>query len=590
MKRIFLSFIIFNVILSQCDNVSSYVCQLNPECEWFSETTEGMCSELNQTECQSGQYNYCYWNGWGGSGECMGGNYILKNEYCVDANNAINDFVDNVAIRGLSTLLKSSGFKEVYEDNETKFILDQYSERIIISYDDIHINPNGFEIEGVGFYIGHYPEENYNNDADQSVLFKIGSIEMNLSLDQLLYLLEQIIYDENLGKLSSFNINAKNIEVDTYQNPKYVRALYDLEDYIDESRYSEMSYSLEEADFEFDGYLNQKIIEDMNDGALPDINQSLKFFIKNFAINKLIGAGGIDYSKNFDFAGIFNSPILEDNLLKIEYCNIEAEYLPKSNKIQFLFDIEHPFIGFKTALNAGISIDYHNPEDSQWNSAYTEFELRYKFPEIMDLNFDEIIDTYGKEVALLSRLPNAGNLGFALQYDNLQSSIDLLTQSSRGERDALLSLISNGTLSLNGNFKNLGFNVLEINTLMDHFERPQDKNRIEKSDYINLNIDNFSADANIQKNNVNLKSELYTNLFKAELNGDIDIYDPENPWVNKLNLTISNVNDIVMNYIKWFEKKEHVKIETSPYSNDINISIYGNLNNPQIRGIGPANK
>ena len=37
-------------------------------------------------------------------------------------------------------------------------------------------------------------------------------------------------------------------------------------------------------------------------------------------------------------------------------------------------------------------------------------------------------------------------------------------------------------------------------------------------------------------------------------------------------------------------KKEHVKIETSPYSNDINISIYGNLNNPQIRGIGPANK
>ena len=70
---------------------------------------------------------------------------------------------------------------------------------------------------------------------------------------------------------------------------------------------------------------------------------------------------------------------------------------------------------------------------------------------------------------------------------------------------------------------------------------------------------------------MNLKSELYTNLFKAELNGDIDIYDPENPWVNKLNLNIYNVNDIVMDYIKIIEQEGRVKIETNTYNNDINI-------------------
>ena len=45
-----------------------------------------------------------------------------------------------------------------------------------------------------------------------------------------------------------------------------------------------------------------------------------------------------------------------------------------------------------------------------------------------------------------------------------------------------------------------------------------------------------------------------------------------------------------MDYIKIIEEEGRFKIETNPYSNDINISVYGNLKNPQIRGIGPANQ
>ena len=592
MKKLCLSFIIFNILLSQCDNVSEYVCQLNPKCEWFSEVKEGACSELNQVECQNGQYHYCYWNyGYGAQGDCSGGNYTMINGYCMDADNVINDFVDNVAIRGLSTLLKASGFKEVYEDNATKFILDERNERFIISYDDIHINPNGFEIDGLGFYVGAFrnvSDTGYDVKPDISASLSIGSITMDLSLDQLLYLIEQIIYDENLGKLSSFNISSKNIQVDMYQDSRHVRPLYDLEDYMDDNRYSEMSYSLEEANFSFDGYINQKMIEDIDDGILPDINQSLKFFIKNFMINKLIGLNGEDHSKNFDFAGIFSSRILEDNLLKIEYCNIEAEYLPQNNKIQFLFDIEHPFIGFKSVINSGISINYHDPEDSKWNSAYAEFELRYKFPEMIDLNLDKIIDIYGQEEIITNRLPNVGNLGLSLQYDNLQSSIDEIKEGNINPRSAILNIIGSGKLNLNGNLKNMALSIVEINSFTDMLEN----NRYGKTeyDYINLNVDSFSADANIQRNNVNLTSKLYTNLFKAELNGDIDIYDTQNPWVNKLNLNIYNVNDIVMDYIRIIEKEGRVKIENNAYNNDINISIYGNLKNPQIRGIGPVDR
>ena len=149
MKKIYLSFIIFNILLSQCDNASKYVCQINPACEWFSEVEKGVCSDLEQSECQAGQYNYCYWSyGYGSQGECSGGNYIMRNEYCMDANNAINDFVDNVAIRALSTLLKASGFRQSSDNN---FILDDNDTRFTISYNDINLTL--FSVRGVFFLL-----------------------------------------------------------------------------------------------------------------------------------------------------------------------------------------------------------------------------------------------------------------------------------------------------------------------------------------------------------------------------------------------------------------------------------------------------
>jgi len=271
-----------------------------------------------------------------------------------------------------------------------------------------------------------------------------------------------------------------------------------------------------------------------------------------------------------------------DDLLKIEYCNIEAEYLPKSNKIQLLFDIEHPFAGFKSLVNSGVSINYNDPEDSKWNSAYAEFELRYKFPEIIDLDLEKVVDIYGHEEILTTRVPNSANVGFSIKYDDLQSSIDKIKNRQNRFMDAALDAIGDGKLNLNGDLKNLGVSFVEI----ESFKRGIDR----EYEYINLNVDNFSADANIQRNNVNIKSQLYTNLFKAELNGDVDIYDPENPWVNKLTLNVYNVTDIVMDYIKIIEEEGRFKIETNPYSNDINISIYGNLKNPQIRGIEPLDR
>tara|TARA_Y100001970_G_scaffold122493_2_gene151871 strand:+ start:44047 stop:45789 length:1743 start_codon:yes stop_codon:yes gene_type:complete len=568
------------VILSQCDNASSYACQLNPACEWISESTEGLCSELNQQECQSGQYNYCYWQGWGEQAQCTGGNYISKKEYCIDANNAINEFVDNVAIRGLSTLLKSAGFREVYKDNKTKFMLDDGRDRFIISYDDIRISPNGFEVDNLEFYVGYYPNKEYDYKADKSLLVSLGIIKMDLSLDQLLYLVEQIIYDENLGKVSSFNINSKDMKLEFYQHPKYTDPMRRPEDYLEADEYSQVAYSLGEASFTFDGYLNQKILEDINrNGVLPNINQSLKFFIRNFSVDKLIGYDGEDLSDNFNFDNFVELPT--EDLLKIKYWNIEAEYLPKNNKIQLLFDIDHPFLGFTASLGSDVFIDTYNPEDSRWNSAFSEFEVRYQYPQLIDLNMNRLIDYLGEEPVFLTGLPNSGNLQANVKFENLQSSIDLLKDSK--EEEAFLNLLSNSELTVNGQINNIGLSIVDQMTWNKGIG-------IDNDSYTDFNIDNLSITGSVKKNNVSLKSNLNTNLFKADLNGDIDLYDPDNPWINKFDLNIYNINDFIMNWIKQIEKEERFKLDSNGYNNDINISVYGNSKSPQIRGIGPATR
>ena len=216
------------------------------------------------------------------------------------------------------------------------------------------------------------------------------------------------------------------------------------------------------------------------------------------------------------------------------------------------------------------------------NTVFSEFELRYQYPQSINLDIDKLFDYFGEEAVFLTGLPNSGNLQANLKFTNLQSSIDLL--KDRQEEEAIVNLLSNGELTLNGQINNIGLSIIESQALIDRATELKDYN------YTDLNIDNLFLSGTVKKNNVSLKSNLNTNLFKADLNGDIDLYDPDNPWINKLDLNIYNINDFIIKWAREFEKEARFKLDSNGYNNDINISIYGNSKSPQIRGIEPVNR
>ena len=669
MKKIFLSIIILNVLLSQCDNVSSYVCQLNPECEWFSESTEGMCSELNQDQCQSGQYNYCYWNGWGGSGECMGGNYILKNEYCGNANNIITKYVDKKIDDGLVRLLLDAGFQKIEINNEKIFRLREGKETFSLSYSDIKIRSNGVELIKPKLQL-----EERNNTIS---ILTFESISINLSFNQIIYMLEELIYDEELTKLSSFDLNFKN-------------GYASQNNFHRSDPWSIAEISIKDITVMFDGYINNRMIEDLDRGKkIPSTNQSFEFSIKEFSIDKLIDKENMD---------LLNEPLrilgldgYRRDLFRINSFNCNAYYLPQNDRIEASFDFRHPLIGAKGTANSKVVLDYYDIEKCYWDSAHMDGSLTLNLLGNKTLNLEQL-PFIKKQPVVLTRLPDNITVGFTLDYrKHLQQFIESILRENP-------IIDNNVSLNINASMNNISFDIADIlpntynsytekayasdaktqiKTLLEeckiwktsHEDFPTDvqemidegfgnisKSTLRKwtfeidleswegwglegsinatssedmpggagkkvcfdvstgrytgygtdyecdsyarkektifsdSSYTDFDISKISADVSLMNNKVTLKSNLSTNLFTTNLIGDIDIFDATNPWINKLNLNIYNIDNILEKYIEIAEREGQIKIERSGYGNDINISIYGNPENPQIEGIGPADR
>ena len=89
MNKLLLFSIIFSTFLySQCENLGEYPCALNPECNWVSDNSQGLCNDLTENECRSGGYKYCYWSStYNGQSECLGGTYSKSSSYCEPSNN-----------------------------------------------------------------------------------------------------------------------------------------------------------------------------------------------------------------------------------------------------------------------------------------------------------------------------------------------------------------------------------------------------------------------------------------------------------------------------------------------------------------------
>ena len=80
-----LLFIALNIVYAQCDYSSELLCNLNEDCEWFEDISEGNCyyAFSSYSECIA---NGCSWYNPGTYGymgsHCYGGTYTTDNSYC----------------------------------------------------------------------------------------------------------------------------------------------------------------------------------------------------------------------------------------------------------------------------------------------------------------------------------------------------------------------------------------------------------------------------------------------------------------------------------------------------------------------------
>ena len=155
-------------------------------------------------------------------------------------------------------------------DNRKFFI----QEDVLFSYSNIEINSNGFKIINPEFIVKNYSE---------TTQIKANYISLNLSLAEVVYMLEGLMYREEISKINTFNLVFDNTHI-LYNN-------------IDSSLpYSESEVSIDNVKIEFDGYINQKIIADMDEKErIPNINQSLEISLRGMNTEKLNALCSSDY-------------------------------------------------------------------------------------------------------------------------------------------------------------------------------------------------------------------------------------------------------------------------------------------------------
>ena len=112
----------------------------------------------------------------------------------IDDENIISEYIDSKTDELFQNILIENGFKLIQENNEKVFA----KENIIISYKEIKIGTSNLE------FIRPKIEIKERNNSVTVVDFQ--SINIGLSLRQLIYLIEELIYEEELSQLSNLAI------------------------------------------------------------------------------------------------------------------------------------------------------------------------------------------------------------------------------------------------------------------------------------------------------------------------------------------------------------------------------------------------
>ena len=107
MKNIIYLFLFSSFIYSQCDYSSELLCNLNEDCEWFEDISEGNCyyAFSSYSECIA---NGCSWYNPGTYGymgsHCYGGTYTIDNSYCEEIQYQLGDINGDSSINILDII------------------------------------------------------------------------------------------------------------------------------------------------------------------------------------------------------------------------------------------------------------------------------------------------------------------------------------------------------------------------------------------------------------------------------------------------------------------------------------------------------
>ena len=549
MNKLLLFLITLSTFLySQCETLTEYPCALNPECKWVSENIQGSCNDLSIEECRSGEYNYCYWNtSYNGQSECLGATYSKSSGYCESSDNVLNQYLSNTVDQALILLLTSAGL--LYsQEGDIKIFIDQYDD-FSIHYKTIELSLNGFKIINPGIYI--YES---NNSISH---FQFDSISFNMSLDQFIYLLGDMINNENIGKIEGLTLKGIAGHLTQTNDSKYMD-------------WSLLEATVGEIEFDFNGYINQKIIDDIDRQIrMPDIDQEISLNFSDFEILKVIANDGSDLL--LDPLKMLDIEQYRNKLYKINSVSAKAQYLPTSNKVSFEGKLNHPFLTFNSSSTTDIEFNYTDPDNSKFLSTTQDFSLEFNLPNNKNLDLEKLDLDHLESMVL--RIPDSIFLSFSLQYDNLQDLINQLNYN-----DANIYLNKNAFATFSFNIDNFAFKIADVESLQNRSYTSQTYRT-----FNTLDVDSFRGNITLRNNKFKIDTDLYSNMCNVEGDVEVDIYDLTNPWIDKALFSIANITTELETYISSIETQMG---QTFPRQyNSIILDIIGYLNNPEIKNM-----
>ena len=326
-----------------------------------------------------------------------------------------------------------------------RYFFDEYDD-FSFYYKNIELSLNGFIIINPGIYI----YESNNSISN----FQFNSIAFNIPLDKFIYILGDMINNENVGKLKELNIKCVGGHLSQTNESEYMQ-------------WSRLEAAIGKIEFNFNGYINQKIIDDIDKQIrIPDINQEISLSFSDFEILKVLGNDGSDLL--LEPLKMLNIEQYRNKLYKIKNASAKAQYLPLSNKVAFEAKFNHPFLTLNTSSSTDIDFNYTDPDNSKFLSTTQDFSLQFSLPNNKNLDLDKL--NLDHLEGAISRIPDNIFVSFNLKYDNLQ---DLINQFDYNEDN--ISLSSNAYANLSFNINNFAFRIADLESLQNRSYSNQKK-------------------------------------------------------------------------------------------------------------------